>query len=98
MPDPSTPAAPLRRSRTRTICTPLARSVTGRRPTPVSMDFRYSTALANTGACERRADRGDFGIGAAARIIAPRRAGKFRADHARRPARREPDAAASRRP
>ena len=40
-------------------------------PTPSSMDLRYSTALANTGACDAPPQSGDLGIGAAARIIAP---------------------------
>src|SRR5436190_23435826 len=40
-------------------------------PTPSSMDLRYSTALANTGACDALPQSGDLGIGAAARIIAP---------------------------
>jgi uncharacterized repeat protein (TIGR03806 family) len=40
-------------------------------PTPSSMDLRYSTALASTGACDAPPQSGDLGIGAAARIIAP---------------------------
>jgi uncharacterized repeat protein (TIGR03806 family) len=40
-------------------------------PTAVPMDLRYSTALANTGACDAPPQSGDLGIGAAARIIAP---------------------------
>jgi uncharacterized repeat protein (TIGR03806 family) len=40
-------------------------------PTPSSMDLRYSTLLANTGACDAPPQSGDLGIGAAARIIAP---------------------------
>ena len=40
-------------------------------PTSSSMDLRYSTALANTGACDAPPQSGDLGIGASARIIAP---------------------------
>jgi len=40
-------------------------------PTPVTMDLRFSTALANTGACDALPQSGDLGIGAAARIVAP---------------------------
>ena len=35
------------------------------------MDLRYSTALANTGACDAPPQSGDLGIGVSARIIAP---------------------------
>jgi mono/diheme cytochrome c family protein len=40
-------------------------------PTSSTMDLRYSTALANTAACDALPQSGDLGIGAAARIIAP---------------------------
>jgi uncharacterized repeat protein (TIGR03806 family) len=40
-------------------------------PTGSSMDLRYSTLLANTGACDAMPQSGDLGIGVAARIIAP---------------------------
>ena len=40
-------------------------------PTPSLMDLRYSTSLANTGACDAPPQSGDLGIGAAARIVAP---------------------------
>lgn len=40
-------------------------------PTPSNMDFRYTTALAATNACNAAPGNGDLGIGAAARLIAP---------------------------
>jgi uncharacterized repeat protein (TIGR03806 family) len=40
-------------------------------PTPVNLDFRYTTALSATNACGTAPQAGDLGIGAAARIIAP---------------------------
>jgi mono/diheme cytochrome c family protein len=40
-------------------------------PTPVNLDFRYTTALSATNACNATPQAGDLGIGAAARIIAP---------------------------
>lgn len=39
-------------------------------PTPVNLDLRYTTLIANTGACDVVPDAGDLGI-ANARIIAP---------------------------
>lgn len=40
-------------------------------PTPSTMDLRYTTSLANTGACDVIPQNGDLGIGASARLIAP---------------------------
>ncbi len=63
-------------------------------PTPSSMDLRYSTALANTGACDAPPQSGDLGIGAAARIIAPGSAASSVLRRAHRSPRRQPNAAA----
>jgi mono/diheme cytochrome c family protein len=40
-------------------------------PTPSSMDLRYTTPLADTGACNVAPQAGDLGLGDAARLIAP---------------------------
>jgi len=40
-------------------------------PTPVNLDFRYTTALSATNSCNVDAQEGDAGIGAGAKIIAP---------------------------
>jgi uncharacterized repeat protein (TIGR03806 family) len=40
-------------------------------PTPVNLDFRYTTALNQTNACNVDPQAGDAGIGAGAKIIAP---------------------------
>jgi uncharacterized repeat protein (TIGR03806 family) len=40
-------------------------------PTPSAMDFRYTTALNSTNACNVAPEEGDLGIGANARLIAP---------------------------
>jgi uncharacterized repeat protein (TIGR03806 family) len=40
-------------------------------PTPVNLDFRYTTPLSATNACSAVPQAGDLGLGAAARIIAP---------------------------
>lgn len=40
-------------------------------PTPSAMDLRYTTALADTGACNAAPQSGDLGLGSAARLIAP---------------------------
>jgi len=40
-------------------------------PTPSAMDLRYTTALAQTGACDVAPQAGDLGLGSAARLIAP---------------------------
>ena len=71
VPDPADATAPLgtrARAYLHTNCANCHRP-TG--PTPVSIDLRYSTALANTGACDAAPQAGDLGIGAGARVIAP---------------------------
>ncbi|HEY5807989.1 MAG TPA: PQQ-dependent sugar dehydrogenase [Povalibacter sp.] len=40
-------------------------------PTPSNMDLRYTTALAQTNACNATPQSGDLGLGGAARLIAP---------------------------
>jgi len=40
-------------------------------PTPVNLDFRYTTALTAMNACNAVPQAGDLGLGASARIIAP---------------------------
>jgi uncharacterized repeat protein (TIGR03806 family) len=65
--DTSAPLADRARAYLHTNCSQCHRP-TG--PTPVSLDFRYSTALASTGACDVVPTAGSFGI-ANARIIAP---------------------------
>jgi uncharacterized repeat protein (TIGR03806 family) len=40
-------------------------------PTPSAMDFRYSTSLMGTGACDVVPQSGDLGLGVNARLIAP---------------------------
>ena len=44
-------------------------------PTPVNLDFRYTTSLSATNACDTVPQAGDLGLGSAARIIAPGNAG-----------------------
>jgi uncharacterized repeat protein (TIGR03806 family) len=70
LPDPSgtAPLAQRARAYLHTNCSQCHRP---NGPTAVPMDLRYSTALANTGACDAPPQSGDLGIGAAARIIAP---------------------------
>jgi uncharacterized repeat protein (TIGR03806 family) len=40
-------------------------------PTPSSLDFRYTTLLAQTGACDALPQAGDLGLGATARLVRP---------------------------
>jgi hypothetical protein len=49
-------------------------------PTPVDLDFRYATALANTNACDVQPQAGDPGL-TNARIIAPGDATRFVTHH-----------------
>jgi uncharacterized repeat protein (TIGR03806 family) len=70
MPDPFDATAPLgdrARAYLHTNCSHCHRP---NGPTPVSMDFRYSTALSNTAACDVPPTAGDFGL-TNARIVAP---------------------------
>ncbi len=72
MPDPFDTSAPLgnrARAYLHTNCSQCHRPAG---PTPSTMDLRYTTALANTRACDVSPHSGsDLGLGASARLIAP---------------------------
>ena len=70
MPDPFDATAPLGERARAYLHTNCAQCHRPNGPTSVSMDFRYSTALASTGACDVTPTAGDFGL-TNARIIAP---------------------------
>ncbi|HZF31105.1 MAG TPA: PQQ-dependent sugar dehydrogenase [Gammaproteobacteria bacterium] len=70
MPDPFDATAPLGDRARAYLHTNCAQCHRPNGPTPVSMDFRYSTALASTSACDVVPTAGDFGL-TNARIIAP---------------------------
>jgi len=70
MPDPFDATAPLADRARAYLHTNCAQCHRTNGPTSVSMDLRYSTALANMGACDVTPTAGDFGLNNA-RIIAP---------------------------
>jgi uncharacterized repeat protein (TIGR03806 family) len=70
MPDPFDATAPLGNRARAYLHTNCAQCHRPNGPTPVSIDLRYSTALANTGACDALPQAGDFGL-TNARIVAP---------------------------
>ncbi len=70
MPDPMDAAADLGDRARSYLHTNCAQCHQPGGPTPVNLDLRYTTALANTNACDVVPDSGDLGI-AMARIIAP---------------------------
>ena len=70
MPDPADPTADLADRARAYLHTNCAQCHQPGGPTPVNLDLRYTTALANTNACDVAPDAGDLGL-PNARIIAP---------------------------
>jgi uncharacterized repeat protein (TIGR03806 family) len=71
LPDPFNASAPLAERARAYLHTNCSQCHRPSGPTPSSMDLRYSTLLANTGACAAPPQAGDVGLGAGAEIIAP---------------------------
>jgi hypothetical protein len=71
MPDPFDTSAPLGQRARAYLHTNCAQCHRTDGPTPSAIDLRFSTLLSATDACGVQPQSGDFGLGAAARIIAP---------------------------
>ncbi|HEU4617919.1 MAG TPA: PQQ-dependent sugar dehydrogenase [Gammaproteobacteria bacterium] len=71
LPDPFDAAAPLGDRARAYLHSNCAGCHRPQGPTGVALDLRYSTALAETGACDAPPQAGDLGLGADARLVAP---------------------------
>ncbi len=71
MPDPADTTASLTNRARAYLHTNCSQCHRPNGPTPSAMDFRYTTALNSTNACNVVPEAGDLGIGANARLIAP---------------------------
>lgn len=74
MPDPEDANAPLASRARAYLHTNCSQCHRPGGPTPSTMDLRYTTALNQTNACNAAPQSGDLGLGADARLIAPRSA------------------------
>ena len=71
MPDPADTSAPLADRARAYLHTNCCAVSPPRRTDAVSMDLRYTTALAATNTCNVAPQAGDLGLGASARLIVP---------------------------